>query len=110
MSRKTPDGKWTRGATNRNSRGNSRDRRRRREFLLTKFGNGTTCVCSHCPTVLTVETVNADRIIPAWKGGSYARGNIRPSCGDCGSKQGGRMGQDAKAAKRAALEHATERI
>lgn len=96
MTRKTPDGKWTRGATNANSRGNSRDRRRRREFLINKFGDGKTCVCSHCPTILTVDTVNADRVIPGWKGGRYTRDNIRPSCGPCGSEQGGAMSQEAK--------------
>lgn len=100
MARKTPEGKWTRGSSNRDSRGNARDRRRRREFLINKFGDGTTCVCSHCPTVLTVETVNTDRITPGWKGGRYTRDNIRPSCADCGSKQGGTMGPEAKAARK----------
>jgi hypothetical protein len=107
MSRKTPDGKWTRRATNTNSRGNSRDRRRRREYLINTFGDGVTCVCSHCPTVLTIETVNVDRVTPGWKGGRYTRDNIRPSCAPCGSEQGGRMGSEAKAAKRAAFELTT---
>lgn len=102
MGRKTPDGKWTRGATNRNSRGNSKDRLARREFLINKFGDGATVTCSHCPAVLTVDTVNADRITPGWQGGTYRRDNIRPSCGDCGSQQGGQMGQEAKEAKRRA--------
>lgn len=101
MARKTPEGKWTRGTTNRDNRGNSKDRRRRREFLITKFGDGTTCVCSHCPAVLTVNTVNADRIVPGYQGGKYTRDNIRPSCADCGSQQGGQMGQEALAARAA---------
>lgn len=100
MARKTPDGKWTRGTTNRNSRGSATARRRRKRFLLDKFGDGETCACSHCPTVLTFETVNVDRKIPGWKGGTYRRDNIRPSCADCGSKQGGQMGQEAKAVRR----------
>lgn len=100
MARKTPDGKWTRGATNRNSRGSATARRRRKQFLLNKFGNGETCACSHCPAILTFETVNVDRKIPGWKGGTYRRDNIQPSCADCGSKQGGQMGQEARQAKR----------
>jgi len=99
MPRKTPDGKWTRRATNTNSRGSSADRRRRREYLINTFGDGNTCVCSHCPAVLTVSTVNVDRIIPGWQGGTYRRENIRPSCWPCGNKQGGAMGQQAKNAK-----------
>lgn len=102
MGKKTPEGKWNRTATNTNSRGSSRDRRRRREFLINKFGDGTTCTCTHCPTVLTIKTVNADRIIPGWKGGTYRRDNIQPSCQPCGSKQGGAMGHEAKMAYRAA--------
>lgn len=99
MPRKTPDGKWTRRATNTNSRGSAADRRKRKEFLLGKHGDGVTCRCFHCPAVLTFATLNVDRIIPGWKGGTYRRDNIRPSCADCGSKQGGEMGQEAKRAK-----------
>ena len=101
MSRKASDGTWTRGATNSNQRGSSEDRRRRRKFLLNKFGNGITVKCTHCPAVLTFETVCADRIIPGWKGGRYTQDNIQPSCQSCGSEQGGQMGQVAKETKRA---------
>lgn len=50
-----------RGTTNRNARGSAADRRRRREWLVAEFGDGTVVVCSTCPVVLTVDTVTADR-------------------------------------------------
>lgn len=58
-------------------RGSSADRRARKTFLLTVFGNGDTVACVHCGVTLTRETLQADRIIP---GGSYRRNNIQPSC------------------------------
>lgn len=33
-------------------------------------------------------TLEADRIIPGILGGTYARGNLRPSCGDCNRRSG----------------------
>jgi 5-methylcytosine-specific restriction endonuclease McrA len=99
MAARKPDGKWTRGTTNSNSRGNARDRRKRKQFLLDAFGNGESCKCFHCPAVLTFATLNVDRVIPGWKGGKYTRDNIRPSCWNCGNRQGGEMGPEAKRAK-----------
>lgn len=61
-------------------RGNSRDRRRRKEWMLETWGDGTTCPCVHCEAPLVYETVEADRIVP---GGSYRRENIQPSCRGC---------------------------
>ncbi len=78
-----------RGTTNRNSRGSSEDRRRRRAWLVATFGDGVTVTCSFCPVVLTVDTVSADRIVPGCDGGTYARGNIRPACAPCQSRIGG---------------------
>jgi hypothetical protein len=66
-------------------RGSTADRRRRKQWLLDAYGNGTTVRCTHCPTLLTVTTLEADRIIP---GGSYERANILPSCGPCNKKRG----------------------
>lgn len=82
-----------RGTTNRNARGGSEDRRRRRQWLIETFGDGTTALCSYeCGAVLTVDTVTADRFpVPGCDGGTYRRGNIRPACGPCNSKHGGAL-------------------
>ncbi len=98
-----------RGTTNRNDRGSSEDRRRRREWLIATFranydlaripglgvimtpvGEGQpSCRCYRCGTLLTVDTVTVDRIIPGCQGGTYRRNNIRPACGSCNSETGG---------------------
>lgn len=102
----------TRGTTNRNARGGSDTRRRRREWLVETFradcdvmplvdvedvyvvpvnlGDGfSACRCYRCGAMLTVDTVTVDRIVPGCKGGTYRRGNIRPACGPCNSETGG---------------------
>jgi hypothetical protein len=61
-------------------RGNSTDRARRKHWLLSTFGDGVTCPCTHCTVQLTYRTVEADRIIP---GDSYRHENIQPSCRSC---------------------------
>jgi hypothetical protein len=44
-------------------------------------GDGMTVACVHgCGSMLTFETVEADRIIP---GGPYARHNTQPACRTC---------------------------
>lgn len=48
--------------------------------MLSTFGDGDTCPCTHCGSALTFHTVEADRIVP---GGSYARTNVQPSCRAC---------------------------
>lgn len=85
----------TRGTTNGNRRGSSEDRRRRREWLVqtyradaSPFGQPA-CRCYRCGTLLTVDTVTVDRIIPGCRGGTYRRNNIRPACGACNSETGG---------------------
>lgn len=107
-----------RGTTNKNDRGNTEDRRRRREYLvetyradvsvyvhpdgslsewdrmvsfnpdLAKHPKTAACRCYRCGKLLTVDTVTVDRIIPKAKGGTYARNNIRPCCGPCNSETG----------------------
>ena len=64
-------------------RGNSTDRRRRRKWMLAKWGDGETCQCVHCGTMLTDATVEVDRIIPGALGGTYRRENIQPACRRC---------------------------
>ena len=61
-------------------RGNSRDRRARKLWMLATFGNGSECACVHCAATLTYDTVEADRIVP---GGSYRRSNVQPACRSC---------------------------
>lgn len=75
-------------------RGNSKDRKRRKEWMLEEFGDGTTCVCSFpdCDEVLTFDTITADRYpLSGKEGGRYVRGNIRPACGACNSSDGHRI-------------------
>jgi 5-methylcytosine-specific restriction endonuclease McrA len=99
-----------RGTSNGNARGSSTDRRRRREWLVFTYradvdaqrhgdlpgacgyGEGiAACRCYRCGTLLTVETVTVDRIIPGCEGGTYRRNNIRPACGTCNSETGGAL-------------------
>jgi hypothetical protein len=79
-----------RGTTNRNARGSSTDRRRRREWLIRTYGKRGKARCWRgCGTWLTVETVTVGRIIPGCQGGTYRRDNIMPECGPCNSSFGG---------------------
>lgn len=89
-----------RGTTNSNSRGNSRDRARRRQWLLDEFGDGTQADCrlrlsEKCLEVVTFTTVSADRIDAGRDGGRYVRGNIQPACLPCQSLQGHLMRSEA---------------
>lgn len=81
-----------RGTTNRNQRGNTRDREARRRWLVrayqSDYGSGW-CRCYRCGALLTVDTVTVDRIIPGARGGTYRRNNIRPACARCNSETGG---------------------
>lgn len=81
-----------RGTTNRNARGGSEDRRRRKQYLLDEHGDGKKCACHKCEIMLTFETITVDRIIPGCDGGTYRRDNIRPACGTCNSSDGGKLG------------------
>lgn len=79
-----------RGSSNKNETGNAADRRRRKQWLLDQFGDGTTVLCSFdCGTVLTFETLTVDRYpLRRTEGGRYVHGNIRPACGPCNSSDG----------------------
>lgn len=61
-------------------RGSAADRRARKNWMLSHYGNGETCNCVHCGVTLSFNTVEADRIIP---GGSYRRDNVQPACRGC---------------------------
>lgn len=87
-----------RGSSNANVRGNTRDRRRRREWLVDTFradvdlDGQPACRCYRCGRLLTVDTVTSDRVTPGCMGGRYLRDNLRPSCLDCQSYTGGVLG------------------
>lgn len=75
-------------------RGNSTDRRRRREYLLEEFDDdlGPDRARCHlfglseaCLGTVDRYSLTVDRIEP---GGSYCRDNIRPACKPCQNKQG----------------------
>lgn len=114
----------TRGTTNRNARGSSYTRKRRREWLVETYRanrdlylNGTVrlvypdgsvvlgegvpaCRCYRCGVLLSVDTVTVDRIKPGIEGGTYRRENIRPACAHCNSETGGLLAARRKRGKR----------
>lgn len=95
------NGVTVRGSSNRNdpSRGDSSQRRKRKQYLLDKFGDGTTAPCSFCGIDLIFDTVTVDRHpIPGCQGGTYAPDNIRPACMPCNSKHGGSIRRVTEAA------------
>lgn len=61
-------------------RGNSTDRRNRKLWLLSEYGDGTTVKCHYCDKMLDYSTLTVDRIIPETAGGRYTRDNIVPAC------------------------------
>lgn len=93
-----------RGTTNRNSRGSTENRRVRKQWLLTEFGNGTTADCQlgvspNCQGVVTLTTISVDRFpVPGCEGGTYRRGNIRPACAPCNTLDGALLGAARKVA------------
>lgn len=97
----------SRGTTNSNSRGSTRDRLRRRQWIVETFranhdvnkngnavecGDGEpACRCYRCGKLLTVNTVTIDRVRPGAHGGTYKRFNIRPACAFCNSSTGAQV-------------------
>lgn len=72
-----------------------RDQKLEEWVLLEELPHATVvpaCRCYRCGKLCTVETVTADRIIPGILGGTYRRNNIRPACGSCNSRTGGKLG------------------
>lgn len=64
-------------------RGKAIERRRRKQFLLDKHGDGKKCPCSYCGKDLDFKSMTVDRVIPGFKGGTYRRENCVPSCSEC---------------------------
>lgn len=86
--RKTNPAKWRyEGAKSlrrlHDQRGSSEARRVRKKWILTTFGDGTTCKCTYCPKKLTFKTLQVDRKLPGFMGGTYRRDNCLPSCKEC---------------------------
>lgn len=86
-----------RSRSNRNDRGSSYQRRRRREWLVEEYGDGEFVACflqrsAHCLYVLDVDNVSPDRIVLGVDGGTYRRSNILPACLPCQCDQGGAVG------------------
>lgn len=83
-------------------RGNTRDRARRRAWLLAHFDadlgpERARCWLDLSPACLvevTASTLTVDRINP---GGSYARSNIQPACRPCQVTQGALITNEARA-------------
>lgn len=95
-----------RSRSNRNDRGSSYERRRRREWLVEQFGDGEFVACflqrsPHCLYVLDRDNVSADRIVLGVDGGTYRRGNILPACLPCQCHQGGEVGPARKVLRHA---------
>lgn len=80
-------------------RGNSADRRARKLWLLTTYGDGELTTCYLCAVPLLFDDLTVDRIKPGVRGGSYARVNIRPACGFCNSSTGSKLGHEIRAEK-----------
>jgi hypothetical protein len=99
----------TRGTTNRNARGGTDARRRRKLWLLAQpqfGGDGESALCQigrpGCVGRVTFETVWVD-CYPVMRrdGGTYRRDNIRPSCGPCNMGHGGEVGRAVQLGRQA---------
>lgn len=88
-------------------RGNSRDRKSRKIFLLCRDGNGVEfetveqvvdsaiAPCHECGAEVDYHTMIVDRIDPGKNGGRYTRDNIQIHCSTCSLRQGYRLGMGA---------------
>lgn len=83
---RTSSGRSTRSRSY-DPRGNSTDRRRRKEWMLSSDqfkrppgSKGRHVFCTHCGSTLTYSTVEADKKNPA---GTYRRDNVQPACRSC---------------------------
>ncbi len=90
-----------RGTTNTNARGSASNRRTRKQWLLDTWGDGVSAPCRltcspRCEGLVTIVTISVDRIIPGTLGGTYNRGNIRPSCLPCNVMAGIRLRDDLR--------------
>lgn len=96
-------------------RGNTRDRQRRRAYLLQEFDpdlgpDRARChlfgLSEHCLGTVDKHTLTVDRIEP---GGSYCRDNIRPACRPCQNTQGALITRERREQWRRLMDEATAR-
>lgn len=95
-------------------RGNSRDRARRRVWLLANFDKDlgpdlARCwldVSPACTETVNARTLTVDRIDP---GGTYAHSNIQPACRPCQHTQGALITNERRRQWRALMEEARAR-
>ena len=66
-------------------RGNSTDRHRRNQKLLTEFGDGKTAKCSYCGTKVDHKSIQQDKIYPH---DGYRYANLIPACRKCNQGRG----------------------
>lgn len=65
-------------------RGNNKDRRRRKEWMLSHFGDGTITPCYHCGVQLDYKSMTVDRFpVCGHDRGRYTRDNVVPACETC---------------------------
>lgn len=89
-----PRGNWKketwRGTSNRDERGNTKQRAQRRAWILEVWASDVKGFvrCYRCGIKLTESTMTIDRIVPGCQGGKYEKGNIRPCCSPCNSLTG----------------------
>jgi hypothetical protein len=89
VSRRDANGKTRRGTVHANERGSSRDRRRRREWIMQIYGVMDIVTCALCAVPLLADEFVVGRIVPGCRGGKYTRDNVRPECPVCSSEIGG---------------------
>lgn len=95
-----------RGSSNADQRGNSEYRRKRKQLLLERDGDGTYAPCWECGDVLDFHTATVDCIVPRCQGGTYGTlkdlSNVRLHCHPCSRSQGGKLGTAIRMARRRA--------
>lgn len=85
-----------RGTSNTNVRGNAKQRRARKVWLLATFDTDLGPALARCALrchrdctgTVTYETMQVDRIVSGLAGGTYRRDNIQPACGPCNHQKG----------------------
>lgn len=88
-----------RGTSNSNTRGSASQRRKRKQALLDRDGDGTTASCWECLTVVTYSTMICDRIVPGIRGGRYTLENLRIHCASCSGLQAGALSAETRRRK-----------
>lgn len=78
-------------------RSNGHKKHIRKLWLLQEFGDGHTAPCVFCGRSLTLETLTVDHYpIPACRGGTWRKDNIRPACEPCNGADGVRVERELR--------------